>query len=75
MDTSITRCPLPGCGSESPIMPAPPAPSDWRDAVESHAKEHGIDLPRAIADELALHLDDLGRGPRRASADRAGFSG
>jgi putative ABC transport system permease protein len=32
---------------------------DWRAAVTTHAARAGVDLPQAIADEMALHLDDL----------------
>ena len=32
---------------------------DWRAAVAAHAAQAGVDLPAAIVDEMALHLDDL----------------
>jgi putative ABC transport system permease protein len=35
------------------------ATPDWRAEVVAHAARVGIDLPSPIADELALHLDDL----------------
>jgi putative ABC transport system permease protein len=32
---------------------------DWRAALVRHATQAGVDLPAAMVDEMALHLDDL----------------
>ena len=37
----------------------PASLNDWRAVVQQHAARVGVDLPRAIVDELAIHLEDL----------------